>query len=540
MTNPKRSNKPLRAVLWVSVSSEVQAGDDKESLPDQERRLREFADSQGWQVIDVLSVPGFSRNYYNYPEFAHAAAANKDPIRDPLKLLDHWQRRDFDVFAALDGTRFGRDQTIFGEVVRRTIDIDARLYTLRDGWIDKTNHRMYISMAGYAASTEIDKLKERRDMGMRRNAQKGLPTSSRPHRAFAVVRDELGKAERLEVVNEQFWNDVWTLLVVDRVNWSEMEATLYERFGYTRADGKPFMRHHIYQQLHSPTFWGHSARHWSRHPDDSKHKRVWAYDVTADPPEGVELYRNTHDPVWAGEKGESAIVEMLRRRTIKPGGAAYGAHRFAGLLLCDECEHSLSATQVKNGAGKPYGYMACRSRYAKYNLSGQSCNQRKHVSYRYLQAYIDDLLRQAWEAGGVEILFAARNNTANEAVERHAALEREQADLERELADVLNTKLKSSSGVRIQQQRIEQLDLRLEAIQRELNRINPIPKRDASLDRRLLAAFIEQAPDEFWSQPDADVNTQLHHLFGRWRLVVRDGKITHAIPRPANIRQKRR
>jgi hypothetical protein len=117
-------NKPLCVVLWCAVSSAEQAADEKASLGEQERELRELAAREDWQIVDVLIVPGFSRRYYNFPEFAEAAA--REGIEAGKRLLEHFDRRDFDVFACRDGSRFGREQSIFGEVVARVIDSGAR------------------------------------------------------------------------------------------------------------------------------------------------------------------------------------------------------------------------------------------------------------------------------------------------------------------------------------------------------------------------------------------------------------------------------
>jgi hypothetical protein len=133
--------KPLRAVLWCAVSDEKQAREEKIGLAEQERLLREKAEGEGWLIVDILIVPGFSRRFYNYPEFM--AAALKDGIEAPKRLMEHWNAGDFDVLACRYGSRFAREQSIFGEVVARTIDMGDFYATGRQP--DRRLHRKVVA-----------------------------------------------------------------------------------------------------------------------------------------------------------------------------------------------------------------------------------------------------------------------------------------------------------------------------------------------------------------------------------------------------------
>lgn len=251
-------DRPLRAVLWCAVSSAEQAADEKASLREQERELRELANCEGWQIVEVLIVPGFSRRYYNFPEFAQAAV--KEGIEAGERLLEHLDRRDFDVFACRDGSRFGREQSIFGEVVARVIDSGARLRTLVDGWIDIQNYRMYISMAGYAAAGAVDHLKRNQSASKDKLAARGLPTNHRHSPSHRVIRNEYGRAIKMipDESKRRFYEDA-ALLLIEGVGYVMIEEELYRRFGHGE-NGKPYKRYAIYHTFWNPQFWGHSAR----------------------------------------------------------------------------------------------------------------------------------------------------------------------------------------------------------------------------------------------------------------------------------------
>jgi DNA invertase Pin-like site-specific DNA recombinase len=110
----QNSNKPLRALLWLAVSTPEQAKDEKQSLTAQNDDCKAACEAHGWTVVDVLLIPGFSRRFLDLYEFARAAAA--DGHDDGWKLIRHLEAGDFDVFVCRDGDRFGRSQALFSRI----------------------------------------------------------------------------------------------------------------------------------------------------------------------------------------------------------------------------------------------------------------------------------------------------------------------------------------------------------------------------------------------------------------------------------------
>src|SRR5688572_18805817 len=113
------SRKPLpaglrrRAIKLTAVSSPGQAGPDEASLPAQSRVLDALAESRGVEIIDHIEIPGFSRDFYNWPEFS--AAAKLKGIDAGERMQAHWDAKDFDEVLVYDGTRFARKESIFIE-----------------------------------------------------------------------------------------------------------------------------------------------------------------------------------------------------------------------------------------------------------------------------------------------------------------------------------------------------------------------------------------------------------------------------------------
>jgi len=102
-----------RCLIYVRVSSKKQAGSDKSSLDEQEKACRKFADSKGWQVVEVVREAYSAKNKTSRPgldqarEFARAGGADiilldvvdrllrpDETIADGMHLTDQIRRED--------------------------------------------------------------------------------------------------------------------------------------------------------------------------------------------------------------------------------------------------------------------------------------------------------------------------------------------------------------------------------------------------------------------------------------------------------------
>ena len=516
----------LRAILWCAVSSETQARDEKASLEEQERLLRELADREDWLVTDVLIVPGFSRRFYNYPEFMNAAAANG--IDAPEKLYEHWQARDFDVLACRYGSRFAREQSIFSEVVQRTIDIGARIFTLQDGWVDQSSYRMFISMGGYAASKEIDELQQRYQMGMNKRAERGLPVSSAPPLSHRLVRNpESGKAEKL-VLDEskrRLFDDIATLLL-GGTPWNEIPVVLFEQHGHANTKGKPYSSEYLWRMLYTPWIWGHAARHYSRKTEPNGRKQgIWAFDETAPLPDGVKIWRNTHEPVYTGEQADLIKAELTRRKTLK-GRAGHGTSApFTGLLYCGSCGYRLS---FQNDAVQSSRAYKCISKRSMFRLESRSnCTTKpRRIKLSIVQEWFTARLAELINTGDMSTWLP----TASESPPppRIDLLETEIADLERRIEGLLLQAVDNDGVSSVRNDMLARYGEQLTNLQSALQaaqtqKLETDQRQQAVTDT--VAAIREMDIEKFWEQEKPVINRMLLTLLGDHRIIVQNGEI---------------
>lgn len=501
-----------RAVLFLAVSTGAQATDDRESLPEQRRILEAATARFGWRVVDTITVPGFSRSWYTYREFCEAAAA--DGMPDALRLFEHWQARDFDVLAALNTTRLGRDQSILAEVIRRTIDAGAVVYTEQGGFIDAQSQRMHIAMSGYATGAEMDELRRRHKFGMIARTKRGLP-GSQPPATHRLIRDERGRGVQL-VVDEskrRLLDDMADLVIRERIALSELSAPLAAR-GHPVIAGRT-----LHKWLRTPMTWGHSARFVKeRH---MTHGWTWVIDERQPVPEGVLLIRDTHEAAWTGEVAEQLKAELLRRNQVSAGNRALSASRlFSGLLVCAECGGGFSyhvADRATLRGPVTHTYLYCAGRKAR------TCP----APLVRLPAILPDLcafMDRVIAAPDVQALFAVAE-PADPTPARMVALQAEQEAAENRARALIRKQAQAPAALwAMYDDELRALADQLVTLQSEHLRLAASAQHSQQRDQA--ASRLRSAdPAWFWSLPEPAQNQLLHALLDRARFVVHDGRI---------------
>lgn len=507
--------KRKRAVLLLAVSSGKQAAATKQSLPEQDEKLHELADREGWNVVDTILVPGHSRVYYTYREFAEDAL--QEGIPTPMRMFDHWAKCDFDVFACSSGDRFGREQSIFAEVVGRTIDAGAVVYTLRDGEINAGNRRMYVSMGGYQAAIEVDELVRRYNFGMNKRAMDGKPLSSRVVFSHRVVRDDAGKALTMVVREEMrpLLADIATLLL-ERVAWTALEQQLLERFGRVADNGKPYPRYAIYHLLYSATFWGNSARH-----APPKARGAWVFDSSVPAPEGVHVHYGTHEAGYTGKTAEDVKAELRRRLTLRGSARPDSDYPLSALFACDECGYKLAWT---NSNARWRG-ARCNTAYGLRSYTDARCSQRQHMPESYALDYLRQLVGLIVASDDVETALAALSEPAP--IDETPELERQIGQLEEEGRVLIQKQVRAPAAMStLYDEQIDVTGKRLAALksQLELAKLRR-PSAHELASQHQTVIDIRNLGEAFWEKPPGEINQALRRVFAGHVFRVRDGKI---------------
>jgi DNA invertase Pin-like site-specific DNA recombinase len=528
---------PLRAAIWCAVSTRAQNEPEKVSLPEQEAEARILAQRNGWQVVDLMRVPGHSRRYIDFHELAAAAA--KQNIDVFYRLKAHWEARDFDVLIIRDGDRFARTQALHAYITEQIIDSGATIFSLQDGLIDERNYRMWIAMAGFKAVGEIDRLVKARDTAMTDLAKRGLPITSRIPISHRVIRDEkTGKAVQL-VVDEQrhhLWDDL-ALLIVEGVAWERMEHELYKRYGHVHADGNSFYPNYMYRLVMRPLFWEHMAYfHCNKESKNGYKGGRWVYDETEPVPEGTVMFRNTHEPVWTGELADRIRQELDRRSEhIRGRAKPYNTHILSGLVICGECSAFMSVFAEKNYRG-----IFCPASKAKATLRHR-CNNRGLTNQRKIIQLLNAYLEQMLHENTTEIFIEHATDLPN-LKQRIMQLESEIEKLEDQVRMVIRRQMNAREEIQhIFDEEVNKLSDQLKIVREARARLQgeALAVQHNSVAQQVTLEELEKLTlERFWQSESRYINQVLHRLMGKRRLVVLGGKVFGAVE--VNRRQIRR
>ncbi|MBX3065854.1 MAG: recombinase family protein [Anaerolineae bacterium] len=504
------SSQPLRAVIWAAVSSKAQADEDKDSLPTQEADARAVCERNGWQIVAVLKVPGHSRWYTSLEKCA--ADMREQGIDAFDRLMELWQCKGFDVLICRDGNRFGRTQSLHARVVEETMMIGARIYSLYEGGF--VSSRNWTAFNGYKAAAEIDELRNRYKMGILRRLQRGLP-SGKPPFSHRIMRDPK-TAKDIRLVVDETKRPLFTAiaeLIMDGVGWKTMGIELERRYGIINPNkGYRYPFYFGHDEVINPYWWGHSAQHFV---DKSG---AWVFDPHIEPPEGVTVWYNTHEPVWQdwitpAIHTEDVKAELRRRFELLRGKRRNPRHSilFSGLLRCDQCGVSLNA----HGRAKVF---RCPTKW-QFSPARGMCSQTKSINQRDIRAFIAPILQVIIEHGA----FA---DEAVDPVVDDAQLDQDIEKQETMMRNLIRSRAEDAELAYLYDAELEKVRRQLKELRRTKKDSTTAAEREQlTRDRARFAEKYRAGLNEFWAQSPAQINRELLYIFGRTRLCVRDGII---------------
>lgn len=531
----------LRAIIWCAVSTEPQANEDEHnSMVTQEHDGRSWCTANSADIVDVLRVPGHSREYKELSKLAADARAKHIDAFD--RLIDHLEACDFDVLWVRDTNRFARKPSLLHYIIESIIeDCGARIYSQVDGWIDAHNADMFAAMHGYKTAKEMKWLRESSQWGKDKNAERGLPTGAYLVMSHLRVRDEKTGKTTAVIVNEslrRLFDDLASALLAG-VGWNSIGDELFQRYGHVDASGRPYSSATLYAMVFNPQFWGHTYRSKAR----LRRAGRWVFDEDCQPPEGYKVWRNTIPPVYAGEQAEQVKAELRRRSDMRGTARPSNTYRFSGLFVCGVCGSSMVVVSKR---GKRTG-LRCKGSDHKGTARRVQCANGRLVRGDTIQAWLDDYLRRALDTGVLELGdgdtdapddFAAgggidRASSATKSGEHLALLEVEIAGVEKQIETMIAEQSFAPIAVQpMYRQRVSLLSEQLEALRGRFTLLRR--EMGASADeRRVVERAFEEIRDmtleHLWRKSDREINQILRRLLTGRKLVIRDRQITRIV-----------
>lgn len=511
------------ALILVSVSTPEQAADEKQSLETQERDLRAIAEQRGWRVIAALRIPGFSRDYISIEECERDMLAATPPITAIQVLRKMTEDRAYDIFMVRDADRFGRTQSLIMQIAETIcVKQGLKIFSQIDNTlVEGTAVRFWAAMTGLRSAGEMDKKKLYRHNGMEKRAERGLHEAITPWFHQTIRDPNNGKALRVELREEYryIWDAVFKVIVEERIGFIRVEQVLYEKYQIVNPiTGRPFRPKFFYETLCTkPVAWGHRSRGLHRHKDVGE----WVYDSSVLPPAGATLYYDVLPPIYTGQQADDLCDELRRRAQISGGAKPTHPSTFSGLVVCDYCDNHMAFVDRPE---KRWVVYRCQT-HDRHKYDGPDCPAKpKSITLERLQDWLRPFLERLLAGEPLEDLFPSIvSGVENElrTIEQHlAAVEAEKTRLIERLGLVPDSLLADY------QRQLNQVAERADALQ---TRFQSLKVAAQSQNRGgQVAAFNDLAQiglDAFWQADPGRQQQILKRLFGRWKIIVADGKV---------------
>jgi DNA invertase Pin-like site-specific DNA recombinase len=531
-----------RAVIWKAVSSRPQAEEEKVSLPEQERLAREWCEANGYDVVRILEVPGYSRRESDVVSVLEDYAEQGIYAYHDLRKM--WQNHDFDVLVAYSHDRLGRSNTLHSWVMECIVMYGMQLFLIADGgFVDLEDFRYKLAIGGMMAATPIDRLVRASAAAKDKLTMQGLPIGGMIPISHKRVRDtQSGKTLRLELNEDMLplFDNLATLLL-EGVAYNFLSEELYRRYGHLAPDGKLYRHNQFFDLLYTPAFWGHMAKGYSTASNNGNMRGAWVFDETVPAPAGVVVARNVVPAVYTGELAEAIKAEIYRRMAMTGNRKPDDTYRFSGLFICGVCGSGMSA-KSKPGYGRR-GLICSRSFSRTVE---KNCTENKLVTHKYLQSEMDRLLRQLVEGTTPDIFKAEKQE--DDALQRLNALRGQIQNLEQRLATLINEQSSAPNAARpIYRQQIERLSEQYERLNEESLTLQRKIEEEAYVTReeiRTIDDLRKLTLECFWKLPDREINQWLLRLMGKRKFVIINKQIVDvALPMPqkrANAWSRRR
>ena len=310
----------IRFGILAGVSTDMQARDDKASIPDQVATCRRAILHLGGKEVALYTMDGYSRTGYD----SLADAMNDiPPLKDAIEaaaageydvlILDNWDR--LGDLGQLVHTRFKRYRKQIYSARQ-----SGRLYDPRDydPHMDESSG-IDMHIQGIIQQYRIAKLHRGWDLGIRRRVENGLHSQGWP---FGYKKGEGG----------QLVIDPPAADLVIRLKDAYLAGTplrelvdLASRSGVPTRKGGVWTKATLRTMLINPFYAGFVFRNrWT-----SSNGRHWS-KMNPDP----ALYPGRHPALWSFEEYQRIVEEMGERYRHS---SRHNTRNFSGLLQCSVC-----------------------------------------------------------------------------------------------------------------------------------------------------------------------------------------------------------
>jgi DNA invertase Pin-like site-specific DNA recombinase len=442
-----------RAVIYARYSTDLQRD---ASIDDQIRTCKERIQRERWRLVSTYTDRRISGANHLRPGYQ--------------KLLEDARKHGFDVVVAEALDRLSRDQEHVAALFKQLTFAGVRIVTLAEGDITE----LHVGLKGTMNALFLKDLAVKTHRGLRGRIEAGRSAGGSAY-GYAVVREVDSRGEPVRggrridrqqapVVVRVFRDygagvsprAIAKGLNAEGVPGPRGQAWTASTIHGNRCRGTGLLNNEMYI---GRLVW--NRQHFVKDPETGKRQakpnspREW---IAIEVPE----LRIIDDALWEQVKARQAALE-LGERSIKIRNALNTRHRprhlLSGLLTCGAC-----------GAGFTVigdGRYACANHVNRGTCDNRRTVSRVAIERRVLSGLKERLLAPELVAEFVREFHAQCNQEAREAEAAHSTIDRELADVERRLAQILAA-IEQGVVTATTKERLLELESRRDALKAQL------------------------------------------------------------------------
>lgn len=374
-----------RVALYIRVSTEEQA-EEGWSIAAQERVLRTYCQTKGWQVVMVYKDEGRTGTNTNRPGF-------QDMLRD---AHDH----KFDVIAVHKLDRFSRNLIDVLLKLKEFEQLGVTFVSTTEANMDLTTPmgRFQLAFMGFIAEWYVENLRAETTKGKKERFEQGMYNGDL---RYGYSQDEIGRP----IPNKDAAGVVMAYELCAQEKTDSEIAILLNRAGYrtyrlianakrkTSPDTDPKLRRlwtkdSVCALLRAGQFYLGNTEYLGEGERRKRSDAIYRgdhYQMQA------EIKHDTHPAIITHDLYNQVVTARSKR--VNPGRsiARHDPKVYllgGGLACCSICGHPLRSTGSK--CGKRYLYYQCSAA-----ARGHQCNaSRKQIREEYLVPQIDDMVHR--------------------------------------------------------------------------------------------------------------------------------------------------
>ncbi len=319
----------MKAVVYSRFSTDRQ---NESSIADQVRVCTEYAERQGWQIVEWFEDQGISG----------AALGNRPGV---LRMHEAALARRFDALLVTDLSRLSRSNGDLSKMIDRLTAKGIRVIGVQDGYDSaRRGHKLQAGLSGIIGEAFREMVKDRTYAALESRAKEKRATGGRAY-GYRDGKVDRGEAFIVREIFGRFADGASCRTIAADLNarrvaspgstWNRTERRVS---GWMGSGIRVILRNERYRGV---VHWNTSE--WRKDPDTGKRKRVmrprseWITHVN-------EALRIVADELWG--RAQKRIDPAKDDVRLKAGGRA--KYLLSGILRCDVCGAHYTITDARS------------------------------------------------------------------------------------------------------------------------------------------------------------------------------------------------